>query len=106
MVADRFDDGVYAAVADTKSFTGHAADVHLAGRGAVERDVADDNVLFRHERGALGRVNYDLATAEPFAYVVVGVTLEGECHALGHERAKTLAGAAFEMQFDGVLGQA
>jgi len=50
VVADALDHGVRAAVADRKPFAGDAAEVRLAARRAVQRDVADENVLFRHER--------------------------------------------------------
>src|SRR5574337_891394 len=38
----------------TEPLPGDAADVGLPGRGPVERDVADDDVLFRYE-GRIGR---------------------------------------------------
>jgi hypothetical protein len=52
VVADGFDDGVHAAVADAEALAGHAADVGLAAGRAVERHVADDDVLLRHKGGA------------------------------------------------------
>ena len=41
-----------AAVAHAEALAGHAADVGLAARRAVERDVADDDVLLGRERRA------------------------------------------------------
>ena len=49
MVADAFDDGADAAVADAEAFTGRAVDVSFAAGRAVEGDVADDDVVFRRE---------------------------------------------------------
>ena len=45
VIADGFDDGVHAAVAHAEALAGHAADVGFAAGRAVERDVADDDVL-------------------------------------------------------------
>ena len=52
VVADAFDDRVRAAVADGEALAGDAADVRLAAGRAVERDVADDDVLLGDERRA------------------------------------------------------
>ena len=49
VVADAFDDGDGAAVANGKALAGDTAEVGLAARRAVERDVADDDVLLGHE---------------------------------------------------------
>ena len=51
------------------------------------------------------RIHDDLAAGQAFADVIVGVAFQGEGHALGHERAEALAGAAGEMNFDGVFRQ-
>ena len=49
VVAHALDDGVDAAVAHAEALAGHAADVGLAAGRAVERDVADDDVLLGDE---------------------------------------------------------
>ena len=103
VVADRLDDRAHATVANAKPFAGHPANIRLAARRAVERDVADDNVLLGHERRTLRRIDDDLAAAEPLADVVIRIALQRERHALGQERAETLAGAALEMQLDRVF---
>ena len=51
MVAYALDDGPRAAVPHGKPFAGHSAQIDLAARRAIQRDVADDDVLFGHERG-------------------------------------------------------
>ena len=56
VVADALDDRDGAAVAHGESLAGQAADVRLAARRAVERDVADDDVLFGREGRSLGRI--------------------------------------------------
>jgi len=45
VVADALDDGGDAGVADTEALASAAVDVDLTGRGAVQRDVADDDVV-------------------------------------------------------------
>ena len=49
MIADAFDDGHGAAVADGESLADQAVDKHFAGRGAVKERVAGDDVFFRIE---------------------------------------------------------
>ena len=48
----------------------------LAAGGAVERDVADDDVLLGGEAGVLRRVDDDAPARQPFAEIVVGVAFE------------------------------
>ena len=50
VVADAFDHGPGAAVADTEPFGRPAAEEGLAAGRAVQHDVADQDVVFRHER--------------------------------------------------------
>ena len=61
MVADAFDHHVRAAVADAEALARHAAHVRLAAGRAVERDVADNNVVLGSERRALRRIRDHLA---------------------------------------------
>ena len=106
VVADALHHGADAGVADAEALAGDAADVGLAGRGAVEGDVAGDDVLLRHEGGLARREEDDLAARKALAQVVVGVALEGEGDALRHKRPEALAGRAAEVELDRVLGQA
>src|SRR5262249_7617369 len=94
VIADRLDDRLDAAVAHAKPFAGHAADVRLAARYAVKRDVAGDDVLLRHKRGTLRGIKDDLSAAQSLAEVIIGVALELQRHAARHERAQALPGAA------------
>ena len=48
----------------------------------------------------------DAAAGEPLAEVVVGVAVEAQGHAPGHEGAEALSGRAGEGQVDGPVGQA
>jgi hypothetical protein len=61
MIADTLDDDGRAAVADAETLAGHTADVALTAGRAVERDVADDDVVLRLERGQPRRIRDQLA---------------------------------------------
>ena len=54
----------------------------------------------------LRRIDDELAAAQAFAEIIVRIAFEFERHALGHERAEALAGAAVELELHGVFGQA
>ena len=82
VIADAFDDGVRAAVADRESLAGDAADERLAARRAVERDVADDDVLFRRERRVDRRPDDQPPARQALADEVVRLAFERERDAL------------------------
>ena len=88
VIADALDHRVHAGVAHAEPLAREAADVRLAGGRAVERDVADDDVLLRHEGRVARRIDDDLAAREPLADVVVRVALEHERHARGTNAPK------------------
>ena len=97
---------MHAGVADAEALAGDAVDVGLAGGGAVEGDVADEDVFLRLEERALGRIDDDLGAGEALADVVVGIAFEREGHARRAEGGERLAGAAVELELDGVVRQA
>src|SRR5207253_11375078 len=92
VVADAFDDGDRAAVAHGKSLAGDAAEESLTAGRAVERDVADQDVLLGLERGLARRPNRHQGAGQALARVVVRVTFKIECHAGSRPRAEALAG--------------
>ena len=49
VIADALDHGMRAAVSHREPLAGHAPQIGFAARGAVQRHVADDDVLFGHE---------------------------------------------------------
>ena len=51
VVADAFDDGDGAGVAHGEALADHAADERLPAGGAVQDDVAGDDLLLGHEAG-------------------------------------------------------
>src|SRR3954471_4476894 len=106
VIADGFNYGLDAGIADRETFAGHAADVNFAAGGAVESDVTDDDVALGLEGLTFGRINDDFAAGKAFADVIVGVAFKAEGHAVRNERAEALAGRTFKVQLDGVFGQA
>src|SRR5205085_4386500 len=56
VIAHTFHHDVRAAVADAEPLARHAADIGLAAGRAVQRDVADDDVLLGLEGGSLRRI--------------------------------------------------
>ena len=77
MVAGALDDGDGAGVADGEALAGDAAEVALAGDGAVEHGVADDDRLLRHDAGVRGRADDDAAAGQALADIVVGLADRG-----------------------------
>ena len=92
VVADAFDDGVDAAVADTEPFAGRAVDVGFTGGRSIKGDVADDDVVFCRENRFPRRRYDDLAAGQALAQVVVGIPFEGQGQAVGNEGSEALAG--------------
>ena len=93
-------------VAHREALAGHAVEERLAAGGAVERHVADEDVLFRQEGGAARRIDDQPAAGEALADVVVGVAFQFQRHARWPGSAEALAGRAGELEADGVVGQA
>ena len=106
MVADAFDDRGGTGVAHAEALAGDAADERLARRRAVERDVADDDVVLGDER----RVTIGMADDDParqaLGEVVVGVALEPQRDAARHEGGEALARGTAEVHVDRAVGQA
>ena len=89
VIADAFDDRQGAAVAHGEPLAGEPAEVRLAARRAVERDVADEDVVFRDERRPARRIDDDLPARQALADVVVGVALERHRDAVAARRRRS-----------------
>src|SRR6185369_8167073 len=61
VIANSFNHHIHAAVPHTNPLACDTVDVSLATRRAVERNVADDHILFRNKRGIPGRNDDDLS---------------------------------------------
>src|SRR4051812_32311178 len=72
VVGDLLDDGLGARVAHAEALAADAAEERLAARRAIERDVADDDVLLGLEAGLERRAHGERAATQALAAVVVG----------------------------------
>src|SRR5208282_4647411 len=102
MVADALDDRVRAAVTHRESLAGYAAEERFAAGRAVERDVADNDVVLGLEGRCFWRTHGDKSARQSLAAVVVRVALEMERDSGREPRTETLAGRTFEMNLDRV----
>src|SRR6187549_3281565 len=94
VVADTFDHGDGARVADGEALSGRTRAEELASGRAVERGVPDEARLARIvER----RFDDDASAAHRLADVVVGLSDEVKLDARGQERAEALPGRALEV---------
>src|SRR3954462_11805105 len=105
VVADTLDDRGGAGVADAEALADDAADEHLAGGGAVQDDVAGDDLLLGGERRVGGRPYGDPATGQSLADVVVGVADQAQRDPARDEGAERLPGRTGERDVDRVVGQ-
>jgi hypothetical protein len=62
MITNTFYNGIGARVTNTKTFACLTPDVSIAGCSAVESNVADDNIFFRHKTSLRRRINNQLCT--------------------------------------------
>src|SRR5262245_35019024 len=94
-----------AAVAHAEPLAREPAQEDLAPGGAVQRDVADDDVLLRCECGGPWGIADDAPAGETLAEVVVGVALDLGRDAGGHPGAEALARRTGELEMDRVVGK-
>src|ERR687891_2394043 len=105
VIAHALDDRTHAAIADSEAFTGHAPNIGLTAGCAVERYIADDDVFFRREGRAFGRIQDHFAAGESFPEIVVGIALEFQSHAGRNEGTKALAGGSLEVKMNRIFGK-
>ena len=91
MVAAALDHRDGARVAHRETFAGHALEIGLAGDGAVEHGVADDDVLGRIAPAPRRLAHHDAAAGQALADIVVGVADQFQADAAGQEGAEALA---------------
>ncbi len=106
MIADALHNGRSAGVAHAEALARHAVDERLAAGSAVQRHVADDDIVLMDKLAGLGRIHDDLPAGEALAEIVVGVTLQFQRQPLGDEGAEGLAAAAVALDRVGVITQA
>src|SRR5215467_13136086 len=106
MVADPLDYRVRAAVAHRKSLTRNPSEECFAAGRAVQRDVANQDVLLGFEGRSARRPHRHEATRESLAAVVVGIALEIERDAGLQPCPETLSRRAGQMNLDRIRRQA
>src|ERR1700733_5556092 len=72
MIADTFDDGDSARIADGEALAGASGSQQAARCGAIERDIAEQNVMRAFTRGVTLGTKHDLSTAQTLADEVIG----------------------------------
>ena len=88
VVADPFHNGGRAGIAHAEAFARNTGNEGAAARCAVERDIADDDVVGRLKRAGPIRKNDQSAAGKALAEVVVAVALERKRYALRQKRAE------------------
>ena len=106
MVAHALHHRAGAGVAHGESLPCHAVDECLAAGSPVEGHIADDDVLFRFERGPFGGIDDDLSAGEALAHIVVAVPFQLQGEPFGNEGTEGLPTAAGTLDSEGVVGQA
>ena len=105
MIAHAFDDRLGAAVANAETLGRTSPEEGPSAGGAIEGDVADDDVLLGYEGALPGWVDDQPATGQPLADVIVAVAFEFERDSLRQKRSETLSGRAVQLDVDGVVGE-
>src|SRR5262249_5121737 len=106
VVADTLDHRRHAAVPHAEALAGEPAEKHLAAGGAVERHVADDDVVLGLEGRAAARIDDHPPAGEALAEVIVGVAFALDRHALRQPGTEALPGGPGELDADGLGGEA
>src|SRR5258708_40241468 len=97
MVAGPCDARGRTGVAHRETPAGDTREVALAGDGAVQHRVADDDVVCRFEAALRRGRDGDAAAGQALADVVVGLPDERPRYAPGEEPPESLAGRALEL---------
>src|SRR5208337_2188119 len=106
VVANALDDCGGAGIAYRKPLTGHAVEVRLTAGGAVEADVANQDILLRSKFRGARRIENQFSAGKSFADIVVGLAFQRQRYPTDQKCAKALPGAPRETHANGILGQA
>src|SRR5579875_144261 len=105
VVAHSLDDRDRATVAHGKAFSRNAAEIGFAAGCAVQSDVADQDVIFRFERGCSRRAHNDETARKPLADIVVSVSFQIKGYSACQESTEALARRPLDVNLDRVRGQ-
>ena len=103
VIADAFHHRPGARVAHAETFRGDAPEVGLTRGGAVEDDVADQDLFLRAERARTRRIDDQAAPGKALADVVVGIAFHFERHASREPGAEALPRATLELEANRVV---
>src|ERR1700759_5456323 len=101
VVAHTFNDGGCAGVAHSETLTSATGGKEAARCSAIERDIAEQDVVRALTRSIALGAKHDLTPAEALADKIVGQPFEDETHARNGQGAKRLTGDALKLNFDG-----
>src|SRR5579863_410089 len=105
VVANALDHRSRSGVTNGKALARYSVEKRFAARGAVESNIADDDIFFRRESGGARRKHDEPAAGETLANVVVGLALKRKRDPPGKKRAQTLPRRALEVNADRVVEQ-
>ena len=89
----------------TEPFTGDSVDKCLTAGCAVQRNVADDDIILRPEAGAFGGIDNQLAAGQTFSEIVVAVAPQLQRQSLRDKGAEALTARAVADDLVGILLQ-
>ena len=105
MIATAFHDCDRTGVAHRKALPGNAVDIGAAAGGAIERDIADDDVLFRRICRSCRRCHAQLAAGETFAKIIIGIALQMDGNTCRQKGTERLTAAAAANDLTSIFGQ-
>src|SRR3981189_1360204 len=97
VVADSFDHSSRSGIAHRKALASTSIEERFAAGGAIESNVADQNIFLGSESGPARRIHYQPSTGQTLADVIVGLAFGRERASLGQKRAQALPRRSFEL---------
>ena len=106
MIADAFDDSMRARITHSETFGRNTSEVAMTACSAIQARVTHDDVLFRHERRRLGRIDNETSTRQTLTNIVIRITFEFERDTWRQEGTTGLAGTTAGFDVNSVTRQA
>jgi len=101
VISHAFDDSGCARIADREALASAPGRKQAACGSAVQRDIAEQDMVGAFARGIALGAKHDLSAAEALADEVIGQTFEDEPHARDGKSTKRLAGNTLQFDLDG-----
>ena len=106
VIADAFNNSVRARITHGETFGGNTGKVAMTACSTIQACVTHDDVLLRHERRRLGRIDNETPTRQTLTDIVIRITFEFECDTWRQEGATRLAGTTAGFDVNSVTRQA